>query len=176
MRSSNISRKKSIGLRPSMFGMMPGVAVKSGALDVVVDVALLAVVSSNVGGALVLGLCIGEREGLLVSTCIGEEGLPGGDCCSGSVFSDSRERERAAEGAEPFSLSLTTLWRNIVGPSSLASQPSNSSSLSNSSMSSIRESSMLGSDDNVRWAIVARKLLCKMYGKRNKVSSSNSSQ
>ena len=93
-----MSRKKSTGSRPSMFGMMPGVAVKSGALDVVVDVALLVVVSSNVGGAVVLGLCIGEREGLLVSTCIGEEGLLGGDC--GSVFSDSRERERSPEGAE----------------------------------------------------------------------------
>ena len=39
------------------------------------------------GGAVVIGLCIGEREGLLVSTCIGEEGLPDGHC--GSVFSDS---------------------------------------------------------------------------------------
>ena len=52
-----MSRKKSIGSRSSMFGMMPGVAVKSGALDVVVvDVALLAVVLSEVGGAVVIGL------------------------------------------------------------------------------------------------------------------------
>lgn len=100
MRSSNMSRKKSMGSRPSMFGMMPGVAVKSGALDiVVVAVALLAVVLFEVGGAVAIGLCIGEREGLLVSTCIGEEGLPGGDC--GSVFSDSRER--STEWAELFS-------------------------------------------------------------------------
>ena len=73
MPSSNMSQKKLMGSRSSMFGMMPGVAVKSGALDiVVVAIALLAVVLFEVGGAVAIRLCIGEREGLLVSTCIGD--------------------------------------------------------------------------------------------------------
>ena len=157
-----------------MFGMIPGVAVNLGGLGIVVDVALLPVVLFKVGGAGIFGVYIGEREGLLASTNIGEEGLSGGDCSGCSVFRESRERERCTRGMELSLGSHKTLCRIIVGPSSSVSQPSNSSSLSDSSRSSIMESITLGSEGNVRClcsAMVARTLLRIVKGKREKAAA-----
>ena len=75
-----------------MFGTMPGLTLNIGGSSVVVDVALAVDEVWEGGGAGVeqrMGLCIGERERLVISTCIGEEVLPCLD--SGSATAISRE-------------------------------------------------------------------------------------